>query len=402
MIKKLKRKFTLIFMCLTTATLLGMFTFIFVSTWTKMESDCRSSLKRHLTEHSELNDAFGRSSVILTLKFSQSGRRIESSKNHETLSLSKEEIEEIADECLASESDYGILRNELLAYMKTTSPDGTVSMAFYDLTSNYNTIRHLLVSFLIGGIAAIFLFYIASRFLSIWCVRPIEETWNSQKKFVADASHELKTPLTVILTNTAIMKEHPEETISSRKKCISYIEEEAGHMSRLVNDMLFLAKTDAYHESIQKEKVNFSEICMNACLTFEALAFEKNIMMETDIEENLFVNGVGDKLEQFCVLLLDNACKYADEHGFIRIFLHKKGSAVLLKINNSGTPIPKEDIPHLFERFYRADKARTRSHGSYGLGLSIAYSIVQMHHGKISIESSEEKGTSVLTEFPSL
>lgn len=250
-----------------------------------------------------------------------------------------------------------------------------------------------------AGLVCLLICYGLSLFLSHLCIVPIEKAWKQQQEFVADASHELKTPLTVILANLAILKNHREETFAANEKYLKYIEEEAGHMSNLVNDLLFLAKNDAGIEPPVMERINLSDILYNCYLSFEAVAYEKGLQLETDIDENLCLLGVSEKLDRLCAILIDNACKYTQRKGTIHISLHAKNAHILLKVTNSGAAIPKEQLAHLFERFYRVDEARTRGEAGYGLGLSIAASIVKMHHGTIHAESSAVDGTSFLVSF---
>lgn len=396
MIKKLKRKFIFIFMSLIMLMLIGLFLLIGISTSLRLEKDSMQSLSRHLSAHQ--SSIRRSSSIVLTLKFSKSGRQIDSQENTRNFSLSDSEVKEISSYCLDTKKESGTVPGYPLLFLKKETHD-SMKIAFYDLTQNRQTMHSLYISFLIAGIISMAVFSIVSLFLANWCVRPIEKTWILQQNFVADASHELKTPLTVILANTAILKDHSDKPIYTKTKCITYIEEEAKHMSRLINDMLFLAKTDAFKETIKKDSVNLSDICTNSYLSFESVAFEKNIFLAADIEENIYINGVSDKLNQLFGIVLDNACKYTDENGKIHFSLHKKGNTILFKLNNSGAPIPKEHLSHLFERFYRVDEARTRSCSGYGLGLSIARSIVEMHHGKINITSSKEEGTTVQIEL---
>lgn len=383
-------------MSIMSLTLIGVFLFVGISTRQRLEKDCKDSLTKCI--QGPQTPVSRNSSIVLTLKYSGSGKKIDSHKNTSFSPLSEEEIEEISSLCHNAKDNYGTISQYELAYMKRSSQNGTY-MAFYDLTGYHSAMRYLLLSFLFSGSAAIVLFYVISLFLSHWCIRPIEKAWNRQQKFVADASHELKTPLTVILANTAILKEHREEPIRSKEKCLTYIAEEASHMSRLVNDMLFLAKSDSVREDIQKEPVNFSDVCLNRYLSFESVAFEKEIAMTSDVEEEVSVFGDAEKLGQLCGILLDNACKYTDKKGTVHVCLRKKGNTAVLEVTNSSAPIPKEQLSHLFERFYRADEARTRQNSGYGLGLSIACSIVEMHHGKITISSTAESGTTVHVEF---
>lgn len=437
MIKKLRRKFIFILMTITTITMTTIMAFVIYSTWHQLESDCKSSLRlsleeimtptnrqvpsKSLPENNKGKDEPSpekvpedtreipqrakklehRSKNVFCLKYDEDGQRVESSldEDQDYFSYSEDELEEIASECLDASNDYGHVTGYNLAYMKKKGIHNTY-LAFYDLTGNKQTMKSLCLSFAIAFIPGVLLFYGLSLFLGNWCISPIEKAWKQQQQFVADASHELKTPLTVILANTSMLKEENiEET--KRQKWLSYIEKEANHMKQLVNDMLFLAKTDAVRESIQKYPVDFSELCMNSYLSFESIAFEKNIEFEADIDENLWCLGAADKLSQLNKILLDNACKYTEEGGRILMSLKKKGSTLLLQVNNSGTPIPKEQLPHLFERFYRVDEARTRSHAGYGLGLSIAQSITSLHQGKIYMTSSEDKGNTVSVELPS-
>ena len=397
MIKKLKRKFIIIFMSIAFLTLAGIFIFVSFSTWKQLENECRTALANHSSKIPRARSLRSSTAIVISLQYSRTGKQTERSINY-TLSIKDSEVDRLAKYCLNAEEDYGTVPDSPFAYMKRKDHEGT-SIAFYDLTESRETMHHLLFSFLFAGVAALLLFYVLSLFLSNWCIHPIEKTWNKQQKFVADASHELKTPLTVILANAAIIKENPQATIQDKEKFINYIEDEAKHMSGLVNDLLFLAKTDAFRETVVMSEVNISDICFTSYLSFESVAFEKGIDFVADIDDDIMIQGMADKLEHLCRILLDNACKYTDENGQIRMSLHRKGDAVLLEINNSGTPIPKEQIPFLFERFYRVDEARTRTQSGYGLGLSIAHSIVELHKGKISIQSTEEEGTTISVEL---
>jgi hypothetical protein len=400
MIKKLKRKFILIFMSVTTLMLLGVFVFVGIYTYHNLEKECKNTLTNYLSTSVSPHKKVQSSSIVLSIKYSDSGREIEKNVNDNLFTLSDEEIEEISSYCLTAKKSYGKVSGKPYAYMRRTDISGK-SVALYDLTETHRAMRTLCISFLVAGICAIFIFYIISFFLSRWCIRPIEESWNKQQKFVADASHELKTPLTVILANLSLLRSELKKIQPTSEKYLEYIEEETRHMSRLVNDMLFLAKTDALQEDFKQETVNFSEICLNSYLSFESVAYEKGIQMSLDSdEEDLIVSGSCDKLHQLCEILLDNACKYTEEKGNIHISLHHKGNMLSLKVNNSGTPIPKSKLPHLFERFYRVDESRTRSGASYGLGLSIAESIVTIHHGKITVDSSPADGTTFHVKLP--
>ena len=215
---------------------------------------------------------------------------------------------------------------------------------------------------------------------------------------MADASHELKTPLTVILTNTGILLSHPEDTVAEQRKWVEYIRDEAQRMRELVEDLLFLARHDAGREPPPDQTVDLSELLWSALLPFEPVAFEQGVELESGIQGGLTVRGRADQLRRLAAILLDNAVKYAGAQGKVRVALTRgeKGGACLT-VRNTGPAIPPE---HLFERFYRADDSRARSSGGYGLGLAIAKSIVESHRGTITVQSGAEEGTLFTVRLP--
>ena len=250
------------------------------------------------------------------------------------------------------------------------------------------------VLMLTGAMAVIFLI---SLWLSGLAVKPVKRAWEQQKQFVADASHELKTPLTVILANNNIMMSHKDSTVADERQWLESTEEEANHMKKLIDNMLFLAKSDAGETKVQLSTVDFSEMAEACALNFEPVAFEKEIMIDTDIESGITLEGDATQLNQLVHILVDNAVKYADPGTTVTIRLQKHGDKVEFSVNNKGTPIPKEDIEHIFDRFYRAEKSRTTK--GYGLGLSIAQNIVQSMNGRLTVQSDAENGTTFTASF---
>ena len=245
--------------------------------------------------------------------------------------------------------------------------------------------------------AAMAVIFLISLWLSGLAVKPVKRAWEQQKQFVADASHELKTPLTVILANNNIMMSHKESTVADEHQWLESTEEEANHMKKLIDNMLFLAKSDAGETKVQLSEVNFSEITEGCALNFEPVAFEKEIMIDTDIMSDVTLDGDATQLNQLAHILVDNAVKYADRGTNVTIRLQKHGDSVEFSVNNIGTPISKEDAEHIFDRFYRAEKSRTTK--GYGLGLSIAQRITESMNGKISVESNKENGTTFTVKF---
>ena len=256
-------------------------------------------------------------------------------------------------------------------------------------------------SFLLVGALALGAFFLISLLLSGLALRPAERAWEQQRRFVADASHELKTPLTVILTNTGILLRHPEQTVAQQRKWVEYIREEAQRMRELVEDLLFLARHDAGRDQAPAQTVDLAELLWSALLPFEPVAFEQGVTLESGIQSGVTVRGRSEELRRLAAILLDNAVKYAGPQGQVRVALARgeKGGACLT-VRNTGPAIPPEHLEHLFERFYRADNSRARSSGGYGLGLAIAKSIVDSHRGTITVQSREEEGTCFTVRLP--
>lgn len=274
-------------------------------------------------------------------------------------------------------------------------------IAFVDRTQEYTSMKSFLFSSLLVGSCALVALFVISFFLSAWVVRPVEKAWAQQKQFVADASHELKTPLTVILANTGILLSHPQDSIEQQKRWIQNTQEEAVNMKKLVDDMLFLAKSDAAVSLVYSE-VNFSDVVWSSVLPFESVAFEQGLSLDSDIAENINFLGDEGKLRELVRILLDNACKYCAPKGKIFVRLEREGEKerFLLSVKNTvSEKMSEQELERMFERFYRADKARNREKGGYGLGLAIAKSIVDQHHGKISASYPSEDEIAVNVQF---
>ena len=226
-------------------------------------------------------------------------------------------------------------------------------------------------------------------FLSRYVTRPVVQAWENQQRFIADASHELKTPLTAILADASILAREPDKTVREQQMWLDGISSEAERMRRLTEDMLSLAQADAGQEAAPAMvRVDLSQLVERACLQFEPAAFERGLVIEDGIEPGIEVMGSADKLEGMVKTLLENACKYGAGSG-ITVSLRRQHGSALLSVGNGGDPIPPEDLPHVFERFYRSDKSRVQDGESlsFGLGLAIAKSTAELHKGSIKAES---------------
>ncbi len=250
------------------------------------------------------------------------------------------------------------------------------------------------VGLFFGSMVIIFLI---SLWLSGLAVKPVKKAWEQQKQFVADASHELKTPLTVILANNNIMMSHPQSRVTDERQWLESTEEEAQHMKQLIDQMLFLAKSDAGNTQVQLSEVNLSEIVEGSALNFEPVAFEREVLIDTDIRPDILMQGNQLQLNQLAHILIDNAVKYAEDNSTVTIALHKHGDGTEFTVNNKGSVISKEEMEHIFDRFYRAEKSRTTK--GYGLGLAIAQRIVEDMNGKITVQSNQTDGTTFTVYF---
>ncbi|ERK29042.1 sensor histidine kinase [Clostridium intestinale] len=274
------------------------------------------------------------------------------------------------------------------------------NLYFLDITFQKNTLRSLIYTFTIVAFFMLIIIFLISRFFANRSIQPIKEAFDKQKQFIADASHELKTPLTVINTNVDVLLSNKDDFIHNQSKWLYYIKSEAERMNKLTSDLLYLAQVDYSDVKMIFSDFNLSEAVEHIILTMEGVIFENNIAFHYDIEPNLIVSGNIEQLKQVIMIFLDNAIKYTDKKGKINLVLNKAHNKVNLSVTNTGKGIPEEHISKIFNRFYRTDKSRARDSGGYGLGLAIAKAIVEQHNGKISVKSIMDKETTFSIELP--
>ena len=288
------------------------------------------------------------------------------------------------------DEETGIVPGTTLRYFRNETPDGN-SYIFTDISAEADMLASLYRTCVIIGLSAFLLFFVISIFLAKWAVRPVEEAWNKQKQFIADASHELKTPLTVITTNAELMKSEGSE--ESKAKFTDNILTMSRQMRGLVESLLEIARLDNGSVGQEFTIFNLSETVSDALLPFEALFFEKEQNFTSEIESDIRINGNAEQIKQVVDILLDNANKYASEKSEIKLILKKQGrNQCRISVINEGETIPEDELKNIFKRFYRGDKTR-QMNNSYGLGLSIAESIVTEHSGKIFAESKNGVNT---------
>ena len=259
------------------------------------------------------------------------------------------------------------------------------SLVIYDNNNVRNNLVTVFKNSLVFFIILELIFVVIAKLISNWISRPVEESFEKQKDFIADASHELKTPLSVITASAEALEKNPKE-----KKWLTNIKNESERMNNLIVDLLDLAKTE--NGNIEMALGNLSKVVELSVLTFEGIAYEKNIKMEYQIDSDINIKMNENAIKQVIEILLDNAIKHSKEKGKIEVNL-KNTDNIELTVSNLGEPIPKGEEEKIFERFYRVDKSRNRNDNRYGLGLAIAKNIVTLHKGTIKAFSKNGKTT---------
>ena len=257
---------------------------------------------------------------------------------------------------------------------------------------NNQNINDRLIVTLVKSLVLLFVFeiiiYYISKVMTKNITKPAEDAFKKQKDFIADASHELKTPLAVIMASSDELKSD-----KKNKKYVDNIKYESERMNNLIKSLLDLSKLENGISIDNYKEENISKIIEKVSLTFEAVAFEQNIEIETNIEKNITFKCSKDEIERLISILLDNAIKHSYKDSTIIVNLSKDKNNINIEITNSGDPIKAGDEEKIFERFYRADKSRNREANRYGLGLAIAKNIVTNHNGTIKAYSKDKKTT---------
>ncbi len=317
--------------------------------------------------------------------------------------LSEDQLQDTINEVLESGLSSGSSSNEHITWHSTRNADGTTTIALVETSIMDESFNRQLISTVFIVIGAMLILLLISWYLTKWMLKPVENAWCAQKRFVADASHELKTPLAVILANSQILQ--ADDTIpKDARRWIDSTTDEAQQMSDLVNDLLTLARADESGADVKKkmpkETIDFSDLVDSAALEFDAVAFERGCELDSTIEPGIKVQGDPSALKRLTKILVDNATKYAPKSSTVTLRLASESGHAVLSVNNMGAPIDPEELPHLFERFYRSDKARTRETGGFGLGLAIAQSLTEAHGGTIGVTSDAEHGTTFTVRLP--
>jgi len=297
----------------------------------------------------------------------------------------EETILQIVQAAQDNHNQTGKLEEWGLRFYKNIRP-ARQTIVFADMSAERAVMANLVRNCVLLGLVSFGLFLGFSVLLVRWMVRPVEEAWQQQKQFVADASHELKTPLTVIMTNAELLQNHADSEQEYRQFSDSILTM-SWHMRGLVEGLLELARVDNGAVKTGYGELELSVLVSDGILPFEPLFFEKDLTLCSAVEPGVVLRGSAQHLRQVLDILLDNAMKYSSPGGEVWVRLRRQSGGCLLSVSSPGQALSREEQRDIFKRFYRVDKARSRD-GSFGLGLSIAQRIVEEHQGKIWAESA--------------
>ncbi|MED4206706.1 HAMP domain-containing sensor histidine kinase [Neobacillus mesonae] len=276
---------------------------------------------------------------------------------------------------------------------------GKITVQFIrNINSEKELLDRLLLIILLGCGVGVICAVVSGYFLAGRALVPITNAWQKQQEFVSDASHELRTPLAVIQAKTDLLFRAPSATIQERILDVSTISNESRRLSKLVTNLLTLARSDSNQIEMKKSEFQLDELLKEILLQYEEIAIYQEKLLQLEAEPVTFFADK-ERIHQLIVILLDNAMKYTTEGGEILVSCNQSYSSIFLVVKDNGIGIPEKDIPKIFDRFYQSDKARTAAEGT-GLGLSIAKWIIDKHFGKTKVQSTLGVGTTIEIAFP--
>ncbi len=411
MLRKLRLKFVLINMTIVTIMLCVIFALLYHFTRMDMENKSIAMMQElaqdpfRLGRPGEFADEIQLPYFVLQLGIH--GEPIASGGGFYDLSDDRF-LKEITSAAFQTSKQVGHLEAYNLRFCRVVTPVNQY-MVFVDTSSEQATLQGLLKTSACVGVFSFFGFLGISIFLAQWAVKPVDQAWKQQKQFVSDASHELKTPLTIIMTNAELLQDSQLEE-ENRNRFAEHILSTSKQMRKLLEQMLELARSDGEEKNNVFSHFDLGQVVSDEILSFEPVFFERGLHLEAQTMPEMPVEGDREQLRQLLDILLDNAQKYSSEGGkthvelscqswskdkhcikrkkFMNRIMIQRKNTWILTVSNEGVPMSEEQISCLFQRFYRADEARSRD-GSYGLGLFIAEKIVNKHNGIIWAESKD-------------
>ena len=383
MIRSLRRKFVAMTMAIFTGLLCVIFGLVIHFTGQTLQADSIRALRQAAQESIQPGIPGQLRQPCFLVRVTPWSQTIQNTGGFDL--SDSQMLTDIMSQAAASETELGVLEEYDLRFYRLQRP-GELTLVFMDISGEKAALGNLTWTCVGIGMFSAAAFWGISILLARWAVRPVERAWAEQRQFVADASHELKTPLTVILTNAELMQTQPDPQYARSVLTM------ATRMRALVESLLELARVDNGAVRAAFEDTDLSALVEEELLPFEPVYFERGLELDCAVEPGLHVLGSPRHLRQVVSILLDNAVNHAPEGSAVRVRLQRQGGAALLTVTNPGD-LSREDCRNIFLRFYRVDAAR--SGGGYGLGLPIAQGIVRDHGGKIWAESRD--GTVILT-----
>jgi signal transduction histidine kinase len=272
--------------------------------------------------------------------------------------------------------------------------------AIVNMDAEQDMLNKLADWFLVGLGVGGALTVLAGLYLANQALRPIRRSWEQQRRFTADASHELRMPLSIIQANAELMLMHPDRSALENSEQISMVLSEVRRMAKLTDQLLLLARSDSGREELLLGPVQLEALIRHVIQLFAPLAELNGVRLDAELASGVELTGDRDKLQQLLVILLDNSLKHTPAGGSIRVVLTRRGQQAAIVVEDTGEGIAEEDLPHIFERFYRGDRARSRGDGGTGLGLAIARWIAEKHGGTIAAASRPGRGTTMTVRLP--
>ena len=400
MFKKSRRKIVAAIMTILALLWVGTLSVIYASSYLKMQAQNQQMLRLHAEMYS-LSPSFEQIappsrpmpggdpgakpdfdpqspkfqlSTFYTVAISYDGTILETKNAPQTV-YSDEDLEQLAQQILADGVETGKKSN--LAFLKTDKGSYTLVTFIDNTVINEGAMTLFRYTLLFGGVALVVFFFL-SVFLARKIVNPLEESYQKQKQFISDAGHELKTPVSVVSANAELLSREIGEN-----QWLSNIQYENQRMGTLIAQLMELARTE--NMAPQMAHLDFSRLVAGEALPFESVAFEKGLQLNSRIAGGISLEGNHSQLKQLISILLDNAICHSKPGGEVQLTLSREYGMAELSVINPGDEIPKEHRQQLFERFYRADPARSAEAQHYGLGLAIAKAITQAHRGHIQV-----------------
>lgn len=416
MLKRLQRNFMVLTMTLVAIVLFGTLAISYTATQTQLDNFVVVSLDRVLDTTTPTRPYIG----VLT---AASGSDDESNFghmavywidiDHETGTtafndsaaiIGPRALSAVMNAASSTEEDLGYIPAYDIVWKRGEVP-GATRIAVANTTGVGTALSYQLSTNIALGCVTLVLLGVAMLFISRWMIQPVREAWSLQRQFTADASHELKTPLAVILANNQIMRSAEKRIPEEYHRWIESTGYEAKRMQNLVMSLLELSRADEGRTQqgiYRQDDLDLSAIVEVMTIQFDVVAFEHGLMIEEHIEPDIHVVGDRDALEKVVKIFLDNAVKYSTQGKPVDVTVKRvrKGRYARVAVRNWGDVLSPEDISHIFDRFYRSDKARGRETGGFGLGLAIAKAMVENNKGTIACASSAEDGTCFSFELP--